>query len=50
MCVQRKTNAFLGIYGRFWKLQEVSQSCNMSQLGVEQCFSVSILSADMFWA
>ena len=28
-CVQRKTDAFLDVYGRFWKFQEVSQSCNM---------------------
>ena len=29
LCVQRKTNAFLDVYGRFWKFQEVSQSCNV---------------------
>ena len=30
------------VYGPLnWKLQEVSQSCNMLQLGVEQCGSVS---------
>ena len=26
LCEQRKMNAFLDVYGRFWK---VSQSCNM---------------------
>ena len=35
LCVQRKTNAFLDVSGRFWKFLEVSQSCNMPQLGVE---------------
>ena len=32
------------IFGRlrtFWKSQEVSQSCNMLQLGVERCDSIS---------
>ena len=48
LCVQRKTNAFLDAYGSFWKSHEVSQSCNMSQLGVERCISVSVLSVDMF--
>ena len=48
LCVQRKTNAFLEVYGRFWKFQEVSQSCNMLQLGVERCSSISVLPADMF--
>ena len=48
LCVQRKTNAFLDVYGRFWKFQEVSQSGNMLQLGVERCGSVFVLSADMF--
>ena len=37
LCEHQKTNAFLDFYGRFWKFQEVSQSCNMLQLGVEQC-------------
>ena len=46
--VQRKTNACSDVYGRFWKFQEVLQSCNMLQLGVERCGSVSVLSADMF--
>ena len=32
---------FLDVYGRFWKFQEVLQSCNMLQLGVERCGSVS---------
>ena len=27
-------------YGGFWKFSEVSQSCNMLQLGVERCCSV----------
>ena len=36
-CVVRKTNAFLDVYEHFWKFQEVSQSCNMLQLGVERC-------------
>ena len=40
-CVQPKTNAFLDVYGRFWKFQEMSQSCKMLQLGVERCGSVS---------
>ena len=31
---------FLDVYGRYWKVQEVSQSCNMVQLGVERCGSV----------
>ena len=48
LCVQGKTNAFLDVYGRFWKFQAVSQSCNMLQLGIERCSSVSVLSADMF--
>ena len=48
LCVQRKTNAFLDVYGRFWKFQEVSQSGNMLQLGVERCGSVSVLSNDIF--
>ena len=26
LCVQRKTNEFLDVYGRVWKFQEVSQS------------------------
>ena len=43
LCVQRKTNAFLDVYGRFWKFQEVLQSCNMFQLGVERCGSVSLV-------
>ena len=38
--VQQKTNVFLDVYGRFWKFQEVSQSCNMLQLSVEQFSSV----------
>ena len=42
--VQRKTNAFLGAYGSFWKFQEVSQSCNILQLGLERCGSASVLS------
>ena len=46
LCVQ--PNAFSDGYGRIWKFQEVSQSCNMLQLGVKGCGSVSILSADMF--
>ena len=37
LCVQRKTNAFLDAYGRIWQFQEVSQSCNMLQLGAERC-------------
>ena len=40
LCVQRKTNAFLDVHGHFWKFQEVSQICNMLQLGVERCGSV----------
>ena len=48
LCVQWKKNAFLDAYESFWKFQEVSQSCNMLQLGVERCGSVSILSVDMF--
>ena len=28
------------IYGHFWKFQEVSQMCNMLQLGIEQCSSL----------
>ena len=32
LCVQRKANAFLDVYGRFWKFQEVWQSCNMLRL------------------
>ena len=43
-----KNDAFLDVYGRFWKFQEVSQSCNMSQLGIYRCGSVSVLSADVF--
>ena len=46
LCVQRKTNTFLDVYRRFWKFQEVSQSCNMLQLGVDRYGSV-LLSADM---
>ena len=49
LCVQRKTNASLDVYGRFWKFQVVSQSCNMLQLGVERCGSVSVRSADRFY-
>ena len=36
-----KTNAFLDVYGRFWKFQEVSQSHNMLQLSVDGCGSLS---------
>ena len=36
MCVQRERNAFLDFYGRIWKFQEVSQSCNILQLGVDR--------------
>ena len=32
---------FLDVYVRFWKFQEVSQSCNMLQLCVERFGSVS---------
>ena len=32
---------FLDVYGRFWTFQEVSQSCDMLQLGVERCSGVS---------
>ena len=32
LCVQRKTNAFLNVYGHFWKFQEVSQSCYILRL------------------
>ena len=32
---------FLDVYGRFWKFQEVSHSCDMLQLGVERCGSYS---------
>ena len=31
-------------YGSFWEFQEVSQSCNMLQLGVERCGSISVFS------
>ena len=48
VCVQRQTNAFLDAYGSFWKFDEVSQSCNMLQPGIERCSSVSALSVDMF--
>ena len=41
LCIQGKTNTFLDVYGCFWKFQEFSQSCNMLQLGVERCGSVS---------
>ena len=39
--VQRKTNAFLDVYGCVWKFQGVSQSRNMLQLGVERCGGAS---------
>ena len=48
LCVQRKTDALLDAYGSFWKFQEVSQRCNMLQLGIERCSSVSALSVDYF--
>ena len=32
---------FLDVYVRFWKFQEVSQSCNMLQLYVQRSGSVS---------
>ena len=35
--VQWKANAFLGVYRSFCKCQEVLQSCNMLQLGIERC-------------
>ena len=41
LCVQRKTNAFLGRSRALLEVQEVSQSCNMLQLGVGRCDSVS---------
>ena len=31
----------LDVYVRFWKFQEVSQSCDMLQLGVDPCGRVS---------
>ena len=34
---------FLDVYGRFWKFQEVLQSCNMLQLGVERCGRISLV-------
>ena len=40
LCDQRKTNAFLDVCGCFWTFQEVLQSCNMLQLGVERCGKV----------
>ena len=36
-----ENECILDVYGRFWKFQEVSQSCNMLQLGIERCSSVS---------
>ena len=48
LCVQQKTNAFFDVYEGFWKFQEVSQSCDMLKLGIQQCGSVSVLSVDMF--
>ena len=36
-----KRMCLLDVYVCFWKFQEVSQSCNMLQLGVEQCGRVS---------
>ena len=42
LCVQRKTNAFLDVYGRFWKFHQVLQSCNMLQLDVERCSVASL--------
>ena len=30
--VQRRTNALSDVHGRFWKFQEVLQSCNMLRL------------------
>ena len=47
--VHPKTNAFLDVYGRIQKFQEVSQNCNMLQLDVEWCSGVFVLSADMLW-
>ena len=41
LCVSGKRVRFLEVYVRFWKFQEVSQSCNMLQLWVERCGSVS---------
>ena len=46
LCVQRKTNAFLDVYGPFCRFQEVSQSCNMLRLihmypATESCQSES---------
>ena len=41
MCVERKTNAFFERLRTIWEFQEVSQSCNMLQLCVERCGSVS---------
>ena len=35
---------FLDVSERFWKFQEVSQSCNMLRLGVERCGRVSPVS------
>ena len=32
---------FLEVYGHLWRFQEVLQSCNMLQLDVERCGSVS---------
>ena len=40
LCVQRKTNALLDVYGRLWKFQVVSQSCNMLHLDVDSSLQI----------
>ena len=43
-----ENECILDNYGSFWTFQEVLHSCNILQLAIERCGSVSILSVDMF--
>ena len=55
-CANRGNECVLDVYERFWKFLEVSQSCNMLQLGVERCsvvspvcrYALTIISAEDF--